>query len=103
MHAKLHNYIEGLVWNHLDQELKLWKNIVITERDQLDIATYALNHVQPRYYDTDVGYSHTIHDSRTGEQMETDVIMAITAGIRVVVNNPRGEGASQVTTRNTEE
>ncbi len=95
MKAKLHNFIEDLVWEHLDQELKLWKDLEITERNKLDIATYALNHIKPRYFDTDVGYSHTIHDSRNGEQLIADVILAITAGIRVVVDNPRSDRLTQ--------
>ncbi len=91
MIKKLHNYIEELVWEHLEHELELWKDLNITERNKLDIATYALNHVQPRYYDSNVGYSHNIHDARSGEQLTADVILAITAGIRVVINNPRAE------------
>lgn len=96
MTRKLHNYIEDLVMEHLDEELALWKDLTITERNKLDIATYALNHVQSRYYDTDVGYSHTIHDARSGDQLLADVILAITAGIRVVIKNPRAERTAKV-------
>ncbi len=95
MKPKLHNYVEDLVWEHLDEELDLWKDICGCDRCKLDIATYALNHIKPRYYDTQVGYSHAIHDSRKGDQLVTDVILGLTEAIRIVAKNPHHEPLAQ--------
>lgn len=91
MNAVLHNYIEDLVWEHLNQEMTLWKDICTCEGCKLDIVTFALNNIKPRYYDSKKGFAHTIHDARTGDQLVTDVILGVTAAIRVVAKNPRHE------------
>lgn len=94
--TKLHNYVEDLVWQHLDEEIKLWKDICTCDRCKKDIATYALNNIKPRYYDTQQGFAHTIHDARTGDQLVADVVLGLTAAIRVVAKNPRHEPISGV-------
>lgn len=96
METRLHNYIEDLVWEHIDQELTLWKNICTCDRCKLDIVTYALNHIQPRYFNTKIGYSHTVHDARTGDQLVADVVLGITAAIRVVAKNPHHKPLSDI-------
>lgn len=88
MKAKLHNYVEDLVWQYLDDELELWKDICTCDRCKVDIATYALNHIKPRYFDTQIGYSHVVDNSRQGKQLVTDVILGITEAIRVVARKP---------------
>ena len=89
MKANLHNYVEDLVWQHLDNELRLWKDVCTCDNCKLDIVTYALNHIKPRYYDTKKGFAHTIHDAKGGDQLETDIVLGLTAAIRVVAKKPR--------------
>ncbi|OQY27155.1 MAG: hypothetical protein B6244_11495 [Candidatus Cloacimonetes bacterium 4572_55] len=88
MKSKLHNYIEDLIWEHIEEELKLWKDICICDQCRLNIAAHVLNHTKPRYYATQNGYSHYVHDSQSGEQLVADVTLGITAAIRVVAKSP---------------
>ncbi|RMH70582.1 MAG: competence protein ComFB [Gemmatimonadetes bacterium] len=96
MKDKLRNYVEELVWANLDTELDRWKDICTCDRCKLDIATYALNHIRPRYFDTTGGQAQKISQSREGQQLITDVILGITAAIRVVAKNPHHKPLSKL-------
>lgn len=87
MHIK--NYMENLVWDHLDQIIAN-SNACNCEKCRYDIAALALNFLPPRYVVTDKGETYT-RVKALEQQFNVDVITAISHAIQIVHSRPHHE------------
>jgi competence protein ComFB len=86
---KLKNYMEDAIRNTLEELLeKEVKDACKCSRCRLDIIAYALNHMPPKYVVTDKGHTFT-RVAEMQQQFGTDIIVALTRGIKKVSKNPR--------------
>jgi len=89
---QLKNYMEDLVWQHLDQVLVNNPEVCNCEKCRYDIASLALNSLPARYIITPVGETYTKVQS-LDYQFNIDIITAITQALQVVGNKPRHDSA----------
>ena len=83
----LTNLMESLVLERLDELIdKL--DCCKCEQCRMDIASYALNRLPPKYIATTVGAAYSKLDTLS-VQYETDLISAVIQGAQIVKNNPR--------------
>lgn len=83
----LKNYMEEIVFNHMDDILK---DVDMCKCDtcRLDIAAKALNQLPPKYFVSKKGEVYSkINNLKI--QFEVDVISAITRAAELVRKNPR--------------
>ena len=87
---QLKNYMEELVWEHLDRVLNTKDDVCKCEKCRFDIAAITLNTLPPRYVVTDIGETYTRIKSLE-QQFHTDVIAAVTNAIIIVKSRPHHE------------
>lgn len=83
----LRNLMEDVVIKQLDELIKVFGGCQC-EQCRLDIATYALNRLAPKYVVTTQGELLSKLDS-LDIQFEANITTAITQGILLVNQNPR--------------
>ena len=82
----LKNYMETLVWEKLDEIIdKL--NCCKCEKCRMDIASYALNRMPPKYVATYEGEVYSKLDTLS-VQYEADLISAICQAAQIVTEHP---------------
>lgn len=94
MEIVLKNYMEGLVLSKLD-ELAPSLDCCKCEKCRMDIASYALNRLPPKYVASYEGEVYSKYDSLS-VQYEADLINAIYQAAEIVGNcphhSPSGKG-----------
>ena len=80
---QLKNYMEEIVWEHLDKVLERRADVCNCDQCRHDIAALALNALPPRYVVTDIGETYT-RVKALEQQFYADVITAISNAITVV-------------------
>lgn len=89
--VELKNYMEELVWEHLDQVLEKYPGVCRCEKCRYDMAALALNRLPAHYVVTEKGKTYT--KARTLEQQfATDTITAITQAVEQVSRMPHHGG-----------
>ncbi len=85
----LRNIMEDIV-DEIIKDLLGKEKIKSCNCDQckLDIKTYVLNHIKPRYVDTSKGEAISKTDSLVN-QVRTDIIEEILKAIEIISKNPR--------------
>ncbi len=85
----LHNHTEELVLNTMEEMLTKpkYEQICTCDRCQLDIATYALNHLPAKYTATHRGDVIT-RIEEFEQQFNVDLIAIVTKAIKIVSENP---------------
>jgi competence protein ComFB len=86
----LSNYMEEVVDRTLEEILAHRDDVCTCERCKLDIKALALNHLQPKYVVTDIGYIYT-KVNELESQFKADVTVAVTNALKVIRKNPRHE------------
>lgn len=86
--VELKNYMEELVWDHLDRVLDQYPAVCRCEKCRYDMAALALNNLPPRYVVTDKGKTYT-KVKTLEQQFETDIITAITQAVEKVAHAMR--------------
>ncbi|TYZ22589.1 late competence development ComFB family protein [Selenomonas ruminis] len=89
---ELKNYMEDLVLEKLDDVMAQYPFCCTCDQCKRDIATLALNHLQPRYISSHKGDVYT-RLNEMSVQYEVEVIQAIAKAIEIVHKNPRHEKA----------
>lgn len=87
---QLHNYMEDLVWEKLDELLKDYPDVCDCPQCRKDMATYALNHLPPRYISSHHGELYSRLD-QWKVQFSADLIMVLLKAIKLISENPRHE------------
>ena len=82
------NYMEQLVQKKLGELLDDKEDICKCSQCQLDMITYALNHLPPKYISSHQGEVFTKIDGMSTQQ-EADIYRCLTDAINVVSSNPR--------------
>lgn len=85
--VELKNYMEELVWEHLDQVLALYPHVCRCERCRYDMAALALNRLPVHYVVTEQGKTYTKAHTLE-QQFATDIITAITQAVEQVSRMP---------------
>ena len=85
---KIYNYMEDIVKNTLDSLLPDQKDICKCEKCKLDMMSWALNRLPPKYIVTDKGRMWTkIKEQEI--QFRADVVRELTKAITYVSKNPQ--------------
>jgi len=85
---KIYNYMEDIVKNTLDSLLFDQKDICKCEKCKLDMMSWALNRLPPKYIVTDKGRMWTkIKEQEI--QFRADVVRELTKAITYVSKNPQ--------------
>ncbi len=82
------NNMESFVKDHLDEVLRKFPECCQCEQCRRDIVVLALNHLPPRYVNSDMGDIYTrldAYDSQEGAM----IIQEIAKAVKVVAQNPR--------------
>ena len=87
MEVKLTNMMESLVQLKLDEVIDAL-DCCKCERCRMDIASYALNQLPPKYVVTAEGTVYSKLDTLS-VQYETDMLNALFQGAKLVSENPR--------------
>ena len=87
-YINLENYMEVIVFNLID-DLMAKCDCCKCEICRMDIAAYALNHLQPKYVVTRKGEVYSKVNELLYYQYNTDITLAILDAIKVVSANPR--------------
>jgi competence protein ComFB len=85
---ELKNYMEDLVFQRLDQVIKVNAKICKCEKCRYDIAALALNFLPSRYIVSNKGETYT-RVKELEQQFNVDIIAAITHAIQIVHSQPR--------------
>ncbi len=86
----LKNIVEDDVERQLDKLLPTMPHICGCENCRLDMATYALNRLQPRYVRSDKGaLFHKVNASST--QAEAELLTVVVTAINVIGAHPNHE------------
>ncbi|MCM8773913.1 MAG: late competence development ComFB family protein [Candidatus Omnitrophica bacterium] len=85
---ELHNYMEEVVKECLDEELPSREDVCKCDRCKLDMLAWALNRLSPRYIVTDEGRVYT-KLQEINIQFRVDVIREVTKAIEHIKKNPR--------------
>ncbi|MBM7867906.1 competence protein ComFB [Heliobacterium gestii] len=86
----LHNLMEGVVENFLDELLAQHPEVCRCDQCRMDIMAAALNRLPPRYVVTNKGEVYSKINMLLS-QFHVDVIGAIAHGMMLVAKNPRHE------------
>lgn len=84
---QIKNFMEDLVWSHLDTVMTKHRVACSCEKCRYDIAALALNFLPPRYIVTDKGETYTKVKSLE-QQFTIDIITAISHAIKIVASQP---------------
>ncbi|MCM8826210.1 MAG: late competence development ComFB family protein [Candidatus Omnitrophica bacterium] len=85
---ELHNYMEEVVKECLDEGLSSREDVCKCDRCKLDMLAWALNRLSPRYIVTNEGRVYT-KLQEINIQSRVDVIREVTKAIEHIKNNPR--------------
>jgi competence protein ComFB len=85
--VELKNYMENLVWEHLDQVISGHRDVCPCERCRYDIVAIALNFLPPRYVVTAKGETWA-KAKALDQQFYVDIVSAITNAIILVKSRP---------------
>ncbi len=83
----LKNMMEENVERTLNQLLPTMPNICSCEECRLDMATYALNRLHPKYVRTSTGAILHRFDT-SSNQIETEILATVVSAINVIGSNP---------------
>lgn len=89
----LKNMMEDNVEYAINHLLPTMPNVCACEECRLDIATYALNRLHPKYTRTDAGAILHRFDTST-QQVETEILAMVVSAINVIGANPH-HGSAQ--------
>ncbi|ADQ13680.1 late competence development ComFB family protein [Halanaerobium hydrogeniformans] len=83
--SRLHNHTEDIVMQTLKDLLKReeFSNVSDSEEALLDMATYALNRLAPKYVATEKGEVYT-KTEELEQQHSVDILSVVTKAIKVV-------------------
>lgn len=84
---ELKNYMENLMWQHLDEVLDSHPGVCKCEKCRYDIAALTMNFLPPRYVVTDKGQLYT-KIKALEQQFTIDIITAITHAVKIVSGMP---------------
>lgn len=84
----IHNCMEDIVLQTLDEVLKLRTDVCDCEKCRADIAAIALNKLPPRYVASEAGQVY-IKAEQFDSQYRSDIISALLEGINKVNGNKR--------------
>ncbi|ABZ82886.1 conserved hypothetical protein [Heliomicrobium modesticaldum Ice1] len=84
----IHNLMEGVVANFLDDLLTQHPEVCRCSQCRMDIMAAALNRLPPRYVVTDKGEVYS-KINLLANQFHVDIIGAIAHGMMLVAKNPR--------------
>lgn len=88
MPIKVANSMEDIVKDFLDDLLEQYPEVCKCNQCRVDIASFALNRLPPKYTTSSFGEVYT-KSSLLDCQYRADIISALTKGIKSVKNNPR--------------
>lgn len=88
INMQVKNYMEDLVWEHLDHILSKHDNICDCEKCKFDIAALALNLLSPHYVVTAKGETYT-RVKALEQQFNIDIFSALTQAIKIVSGRPQ--------------
>ncbi len=83
----LQNMMEENVERAINQLLPTMPNICACNDCKLDMATYALNRLHPKYTRTDAGAILHRFDTAS-QQVETEILAMVVSAINVIGTNP---------------
>ncbi|MFH1248392.1 MAG: late competence development ComFB family protein [Candidatus Omnitrophota bacterium] len=85
---EIHNYMEDMVSDSLEELLSQKEDVCKCQKCKLDMMVWALNRLSPKYVVSDKGRFYTKLD---GEeiQFKTDVVRELTKAMLNVSKNPR--------------
>ncbi len=83
----LKNMMEDNVEYAINHLLPTMPNVCACEDCKLDIATYALNRLHPKYTRTDAGAILHRFDT-SSQQVETEILAMVVSAISVIGSNP---------------
>lgn len=86
MHYK--NFMEQVVTEKLEELLKGRTDICSCDQCKVEMTTYALNHLPPKYVSSLKGEVFNKIDGMDAQQ-NADITKTLTAAIKVVSSNPR--------------
>ena len=87
----IHNTMEDIVLQYLEEILSLKKDICKCEQCKTDMACYALNKISPMYIVSSRGIIHTENKKREHIQEEVDIYAIVSEAIDIVANTRRHE------------
>jgi competence protein ComFB len=87
----LHNIMEEIVYEYLDDVLKEKNDICKCNQCKTDMACYALNKVKPMYVVSSRGIIHSENERRQNFQDEIDIFSIIIEAVDVVSKTKRHE------------
>jgi len=85
----IHNTVEDIVINHLEEILSLKDNICKCEQCKTDMICYSLNRIKPMYVVSSRGIIHTENKKREHIQEEIDIYSTVVEAVEVVSNTRR--------------
>lgn len=94
---ELKNYMEILMWQHLDDVLTSHPGVCRCEKCRFDIAALTMNFLPPRYVVTDRGQMFT-KIKALEQQFTIDIITAITNAVKIVSATPHHQEAGKEST-----
>lgn len=100
----LKNMMEDNVERTINQVLSTMPNICSCEDCKLDMATYALNRLQPKYTRSDTGVILHRFDTASS-QAEAEILTVVVSAINVIGSHPHHatKASTLVTTENEDE
>lgn len=93
----IHNTMEDVVLQYLDELLTLKNNICKCYQCRIDMACYALNKVRPMYVVSSRGVIHTENIKKEHIQDEIDIYATVAEAIDVVSGTRRHEVSERLT------
>lgn len=84
---ELKNFMEDLVFQHLDRIIASDPRVCNCEKCRYDVAALALNFLPPRYVVTYKGETYT-KVKALEQQFTIDIITAITHALKIVTSEP---------------
>ncbi len=96
---EIHNLMEDVVDNILNDTLKEMKDICKCHQCWLDMKCYALNKLKPMYVVSSRGIIHSQNNKRSDSQIDIDVYSVVMEAINVVSKTRRHDETSIVEER----
>lgn len=90
---ELKNYMEDLVMQQIDAVISANRDVCSCEKCRYDIAAIALTILPAHYVVTSLGETYT-RIKTLEQQFATDIVMALTEGIKTVKQHPHHDEAS---------
>lgn len=83
------NYMEIVVESELENMLKKYPDVCKCRKCRNDIMAIALNHLPPKYYNTNTGYMFLYNDINCDDDYTDMALKALKNAINVVAANPK--------------